>query len=61
MSSSLRGMGDEVMVKKFSYNILDDIRREQIPPNIFMSRSKPPQVLLILIVLSTRLHTNPNL
>ena len=49
------------MVKKFSYNILDDIRREQIPPNIFMSRSKPPQVLLILIVLSTRLHTNPNL
>ena len=28
----MRGIGDEVIVKKFSYNILDDVRREQISP-----------------------------
>ena len=28
----MRGIGDEVIVKKFSYNILDDVRREQIFP-----------------------------
>ena len=25
---------DEVIVKKFSYNILDNARREQIPPGL---------------------------
>ena len=32
MSSTLRRIGGEVIVKKFSYNILNDFRREQIPP-----------------------------
>ena len=32
MSSTLRIVGGEVIVKKFSYNILYGIRREQILP-----------------------------
>ena len=31
MSSSLKRVGGEVIVMKFSYNILDDVRGEQIP------------------------------
>ena len=31
MSSALKRVGGEVIVMKFSYNILDDVRREQIP------------------------------
>ena len=32
LSSTLGGIGGEVIVKKFSNNILIDITREQIPP-----------------------------
>ena len=35
MSSTLRRIGGEIIVKKFSYNILDGIRREQILPKCF--------------------------
>ena len=31
LRATLRGIGGEVIVKKFSYNILDNARREQIP------------------------------
>ena len=32
LTKTLRRIGGEVIVKKFSYNILDNARREQIPP-----------------------------
>ena len=35
MSSTLRRIGGEIIVKKLSYNILDGIRREQILPKCF--------------------------
>ena len=34
-NTDLRGIGGEVIVKKFSYNILDKARREQILPERF--------------------------
>ena len=59
-SNTQRRIGGEVIVKKFSNNILDNSRRERILLNVlerlFMSRWKPAQVLLILNIRSTRVR-----
>ena len=61
----MRGIGSEIIVKKFANNLLDNIGREQIPPQqagyVIYAKVTASSSIVVLNVLSTRARTNPDL